>query len=99
LEVVQVDEQDRRLFIARGLLEAVLKAGAVGQAGERIVEGPLAQTLAHLVALGYVPAVEDDPVHPRVGVKVAEGSLEPAHRAVGVTPTTLDRLHRAVVAD
>ena len=73
LEVVEVDEEHgqvraRALVAGQGVVEAVLEEGLVGQAGQRVVEGPVGQLVLEPLAVGDVaeahdPA-DDATVHP-----------------------------------
>ena len=88
LEVVEVDEQQRAVLAlacagGAGLLHAVEQHAAVGQAGERVDEGQVADLLLGVAARGDV-FVGDDGAAPALETGVGQGAgahQEPAFHA------------------
>ncbi len=81
LEVVEVEEQDcdtlaRALRERQCVLDAVAEQAAVGEQGERVVEGELAQLLLERLALADVAEVEREAGDCRVVEQVAADGLE-----------------------
>ncbi len=86
LEVVEVEEEhgDRVPLPLRELervIHAVAEEGAIGQAGERVVEGLVQQLLLEALPLGDVAGVEHDAVHDRVAEQVGGDDLGMERRA------------------
>ena len=95
LEPVEVEEQHAdappvRASPPQGGLEQVGEPGAVGQSGQRVVEGLMGQPGLRLPALGDVAGVDDDPADARVGQEVGDRGLDPAPRAVSVAGAVVD---------
>ncbi len=83
LEVVQIDEEhgqvrSRPSGAGQRVIEPVLEQGLVGQAGQRVVEGPVGQLVFEALAVGDVPEAQDaaDDV-----VSNPLGSPRPLHHA------------------
>ena len=96
LEVVQVHEEDRdrvRLPLRQRqrVAHAVAEQGAVGEAGERVVEGLVGELLLQALPLADVAGVEHDAAHGRVTREVGRQDLGAEPRAVGLAEPPLDR--------
>ena len=83
LEVVEIDEQHRHAdALAQGpghrVAHALVEQRAVGQMGDRIVEGLVGELLLERLALGDVAAVEHDPADRAVAEQVGVQDLEVA---------------------
>ncbi len=97
LEVVEVDEQrGHRSVLAPGadehLVGSVEDQGAVGEAGQRVVQRHVEELGLGLLALGDVAQVADVAGHRRVVAEVAHDRLGVAVGAVGVLDPELDGL-------
>ena len=91
LEVVQVQEQHRGGVVrsppaVQGVLDAVAEEGAVGQIGQRVVEGLVGELVLEHLLLGHVAGVQHDAVHGRVAEQVGEGGLGVAPAGVLMAP-------------
>ncbi len=94
LEVVEVEEEhgDRVPLPLReleGVIHAIAEQRAVGEAGERVVEGLVQQLLLEALPLGDVPGVEHDAVHDRVAEKVGGDHLGMQRRTLGLQEAQL----------
>ena len=83
LELVEIDkEHGQTRLVPPGpghrLLQALQEGHAVGQTGEGIVVGEVAQALGHLPALGDVAEVTDQAGHGRIVQQVGDAHLDPA---------------------
>ena len=95
LEVVEVHEQDRhRQVVARQALQRVLDAvaeqRAVGEPGDRVVEGLVRELLLEGFALRDVPGVEDDPLHVGIVHQVGAERLDVEPEVVSMPHPRLD---------
>ena len=100
LEVVQVDEDDGHpdalaQRACHGVANALVEQRAVGEVGDRIVEGLVGELLLELLALGDVAAVEDDPADGVVVEEVGVQDLEVTQLAVLGLQQALDDLGTA----
>ena len=91
LEAVQVEQtQGQRGGLARrghqALLEPVVQHGAVGQAGERVVQSLVLQRRLRLRPGAHVAARSDQAAHRGIVQEIVRGHVEGAPGAVGVTP-------------
>ena len=89
LEVVEVQEEhgDRvgaAVASVHGVGEPVEKQGAVGQAGERVVEGLVVELLFEGAAVGDIAAVEHDGADVGLIEEVGHDGVDGAPLAVGV---------------
>ena len=87
LETVEVEIDDRRVEPAapvapQGLLDPVAEQGAVGQAGQRVVEGLVGELLLGLLAVSHVVHVDDDAGHIGVIEQVHDAGADPDPPAV-----------------
>ena len=99
-EVVEVEEDDgeAELLAARAghrVAYALVEQGAVGQVGDRVVEGLMGELLLKRLALADVAAVEHDAPHRAVLEQVVVQDLEVADAAVLVGEQAFDRLRTA----
>ena len=67
---------------------------AIGEAGERIVEGLVLELVLEPLALRHVAEVEDDASHRPVGEEVQADGVDPPPRSVGVPQPERRRLLR-----
>ena len=89
LEVVEVQEQhgDRvgpPVASVHGVGEPVKEQGAVGQAGERVVEGLVVELLLEGAAFGHVAAVEHDRADVGLIEQIGDDGIDREPLAVGV---------------
>ena len=103
LEVVEVEEDDRQAeLLAPGagdrVAHALVEQRAVGQVGDRVVEGLVGELLLEGLALAHVAAVEDDAADRGVLEQVGVQDLEVPDAAVAVREQALDRLGPAARA-
>ena len=97
LEVVEVEEDDRDAVLLAtvagdGVAHALDEQGAVGEVGDRVVEGLVGELLLEGLALADVAAVEHDPADGVVLEQVRVQDLELAQRPVGVAQRALEHL-------
>src|SRR4051812_48079636 len=102
LEVVEVDEDDGQADVvaahaADGVADALGEQRAVGEAGDRVVEGLVGELLLERLALGDVTAVEDDAADVLVVEQVRVLDLELQRLAVAVAQGALEDLGGAAV--
>ena len=88
LEVVEVEEQDRdreggAQLARQRVFDAVAEQRAVGQLGQRIVEGPVAQLLLERAALADIAERDDDGLH--LG-RVEQVGAQGLHEELGAVP-------------
>ena len=100
LEVVEVDEHDGHADALaqrprHGVADALVEQRAVGQVGDRVVEGLVGELLLELLALGDVAAVEHDAADGVVVEQVGVQDLEVAQLAVLGLQQALDDLGAA----
>ena len=72
------------------MVDAIAEEGAIGEAGQRIVEGLVSQLLLERLALGDVAVVDHDAADGRIALHVAGGRLEHAPRTVRVPGAQLN---------
>ena len=94
LEVIEVEEEHGDgvplpLRELERVIHAVAEEGAVGQPGERVVEGLVQQLLLEALPLGDVAGVEHDAVHDRVAQQVGGDDLGVERRTVGLLEAPL----------
>ena len=85
-------ESGSRPAAVEGMLQAIAEQGAVGQLGQRIVEGAVGELALQVLALGDVAGVDDEALHRRITRQVAGDGLDLAQLAVRA-------LHGALQAD
>jgi hypothetical protein len=95
LEAGQVDAEHRDRFeglggLGDGLAETLGEDGAVGQAGQRVVEGEVGDPLRRFLALGNVAHREDPQLRPAPGER-AKQQLDLAALAVGAKQPAFGR--------
>ena len=103
LEVVEVDEQhDDRVGLgtgdAQGVVHAIEEQRPVGEPGELVVEGTVAELAFEVALLGDVAERGDDPVDRGATDEVGDDDRRLAELAVGVDERRLE-LDRAAVAE
>jgi hypothetical protein len=97
LEVVQVDEEDggvAEVAAVEGVLDPLAEQAAVGQPGQRVVEGLEGQLLLEGLALLQVAGVEDDAGRVEVAGAAAGDGLDgqPGPVALAEPPLAADAL-------
>ncbi|MDQ6806508.1 MAG: hypothetical protein M3065_16430 [Actinomycetota bacterium] len=85
LEIVEVEEEDGEGAPAsfgdgHGVREAVLEQGAIGEPGERMVEGLMAELVLERLAVGDVAHAEDETADRRVIDAVVDHGLQRSTR-------------------
>jgi hypothetical protein len=90
LEAVQVEDEDRGRAPGDRLGEPLPQQRPVGQAGQRVVVGLVAQPVLQLLGVADVAGVEDQALDVRVVEQVRDGHLGGADAAVGVRERELE---------
>ena len=100
LEVVEIDEQHGHAHAVAQrpgdrMADALVEQRAVGEMGDRIVEGLVGELLLERLALRDIAAVEHDPADRTVAQQVSVEDLEVAQASVLVREQTVDHLGAA----